>query len=152
MRFLIREMEARDCAAWTKMRAALWPDASEQLHAAEIETFLVGSDAWSFIAETTEGEPAGFAEVALRPYANGCESRPVPFLEGIWVEAQFRRQRLGAQLMAHIETFLAARGFREIGSDALIDNRVSHAAHRAWGYSETERVVYFRKVLNAPMR
>ena len=152
MRFLIRKMQARDRAAWAKMRAALWPDATVQLHAAEIETFLVGSDAWSFIAETTEGEPAGFAEVALRPYANGCEIRPVPFLEGIWVEPRFRRQGLGAQLIAHIETFLAARGFREIGSDALIDNRVSHAAHRAWGYSETERVVYFRKVLNAPKR
>jgi aminoglycoside 6'-N-acetyltransferase I len=152
MRFLIREMEARDCAAWAKMRAALWPDATVQLHAAEIETFLAGPDAWSFIAETAEGAPAGFAEVALRPYANGCETRPVPFLEGIWVEPRFRRQRLGAQLMAHIEAFLAARGFREIGSDALIDNCVSHTAHSAWGFCETERVVYFRKSLNAPIR
>jgi aminoglycoside 6'-N-acetyltransferase I len=152
MPFLIREMEARDCAAWTKMRAALWPDASEQLHAAEIETFLAGPEAWSFIAETTDGEPAGFAEIALRPYANGCESRPVPFLEGIWVEPRFRRQGLGARLMTHIETLLAARGFREIGSDALFDNRASHAAHRAWGFSETERVVYFRKALNAAAR
>src|SRR5262245_47123438 len=152
MRFLIRKMKARDRAAWAKMRAALWPDATVQLHAAEIETFLAGPDAWSFIAETVDGEPAGFAEVALRPYANGCETRPVPFLEGIWAEPRFRQQGLGAQLIAHIETILAARGFREIGSDALIDNRVSHAAHRAWGFSEIERVVYFRKVLNAPMR
>jgi aminoglycoside 6'-N-acetyltransferase I len=145
-------MEARDRMAWAKMRAALWPDATVQLHAAEIETFLVGPDAWSFIAETAEGEPAGFAEVALRPYANGCESRPVPFLEGVWIEPPFRRQELGAQLMAHIEAFLITRGFREIGSDALIDNCVSHAAHRAWGFSETERVIYFRKPLNAPAR
>jgi aminoglycoside 6'-N-acetyltransferase I len=152
MRFRIREMEARDRAAWAKMRAALWPDASEQLHAAEIETFLVGPDAWSFIAETAEGEPTGFAEVALRPYANGCESRPVPFLEGFWIEPPFRRQGLGAQLIAYVETLLAARGFREIGSDALIDNGVSHAAHLAWGFSETERVVYFRKALTAAVR
>ena len=40
-----------------------------------------------------------------------------------------------------------ARGFREIGSDALLDNRASHAAHAGWGFAETERVVYFRKVL-----
>jgi len=152
MRFLVREMEPRDCAAWAKMRAALWPDETAQLHAAEIDTLLAGDHAWSFVAETTEGEHAGFAEVALRPYANGCDTRPVPFLEGIWVEPRFRRQGLGAQMIAHIETLLAARGFREIGSDALIDNRVSHAAHRAWGFSETERVVYFRKALNAAAR
>ena len=41
-----------------------------------------------------------------------------------------------------------ARGFREIGSDALLDNEASHAAHRDWGFSETERVVYFRKALD----
>jgi aminoglycoside 6'-N-acetyltransferase I len=54
--------------------------------------------------------------------------------------------------MAHIEAFLITRGFREIGSDALNENHASHAAHRAWGFSETERVIYFRKALNAPAR
>ena len=147
MRCLIRKMETGDCAAWAKMRAELWPDETAQVHAIEIETLVARADVWNFIAETAEGESAGFAEVALRPYANGCDTRPVPFLEGIWIEPRFRRQRLGAHLMAHIETFLVARGFREIGSDALIDNRVSHAAHLGWGFSETERVVYFRKAL-----
>jgi aminoglycoside 6'-N-acetyltransferase I len=46
-----------------------------------------------------------------------------------------------------MEEFLIARGFRELGSDALIENHGSHAAHRGWGFSETERVVYFRKPL-----
>src|SRR5262245_30509124 len=152
MRFPIREMGARELPALTKMPPRAGAGPTVQMPRAEIRDFLAGPDAWSFIAETTDGEPAGFAEVALRPYANGCDTRPVPFLEGIWVEPRFRRQGLGAQLIAHIETLLAARGFREIGSDALIDNRVSHAAHRGWGFSEIERVVYFRKVLNAPMR
>ncbi len=42
---------------------------------------------------------------------------------------------------------MVARGLRELGSDALMDNTASHAAHRAWGFTETERVIYFRKVL-----
>jgi aminoglycoside 6'-N-acetyltransferase I len=90
---------------------------------------------------------AGFAELAIRKYANGCETRPVPFVEGIWVKPQFRRQGVGARLIGHVEAFVMARGFREIGSDTLIDNRTSQAAHLAWGFFETERVVYFRKVL-----
>ena len=73
----------------------------------------------------------------------------MPFLEGIWVEPPFRRQAVGALLVRHIEDFVAARGFREIGSDALIGNHISHAAHRGWGFSETERVVHFRKFLGA---
>ena len=131
------------------MRHALWPEESAQIHANGLDDVLASDDHWGFIAETLEGMPAGFAELAIRKYANGCEFQPVPFLEGIWVDAQFRRNGVGRLLMKHIEAFIAARGFREIGSDALIDNDASHAAHRAWGFSETERVVYFRKALKA---
>ena len=143
----VREMGAADRAAWADMRDALWPGGSPEAHAREIDEMLSGGDYWGFVAETGDGVAAGFAELAIRKYANGCTTRPVPFLEGIWVKAEFRRQGVGARLVEHIEAFAAARGFREIGSDADIDNRVSHAAHAAWGFSETERVVYFRKPL-----
>jgi aminoglycoside 6'-N-acetyltransferase I len=71
----------------------------------------------------------------------------VPFLEGIFVREEFRRRAIGARLVAYAEQFTVARGFTEIGSDAEIANLASHAAHRSWGFGETERVVYFRKVL-----
>jgi aminoglycoside 6'-N-acetyltransferase I len=45
-------------------------------------------------------------------------------------------------------SFLLEHGFREVGSDTPIANLPSQAAHRAWGFSETERVVYFRKLLH----
>jgi aminoglycoside 6'-N-acetyltransferase I len=146
MEIAIREMGAGDRAAWAQMRCALWP--GEHDHAGGIDEILASGDAWGFVAETEDGTPAGFAELAIRKYANGCDSRPVPFLEGIWVRSQFRRQGIGARLIAHVEAFAAARGFRELGSDSEIQNRASHAAHRGWGFSETERVVYFRKALS----
>lgn len=141
----VREMGAADHAVWAEMRDALWPGCPLEAHAREIDEMLRGGDAWGFVAETGDGVAAGFAELAIRKYANGCTARPVPFLEGVWVKAEFRRQGVGARLIEYIEGFAAARGFREIGSDADIDNRISHAAHTAWGFSETERVVYFRK-------
>jgi aminoglycoside 6'-N-acetyltransferase I len=141
-------MRASDRAAWATMRAALWPEETAPVHAREIEQILGGGDTWGFIAETADGAPAGFAEVSIRKFANGCETQPVPFLEGIWVEPPLRRQGIGRLLLDQVEAFAAARGFREIGSDALIDNTASHAAHRGWGFSETERVVYFRKALD----
>jgi aminoglycoside 6'-N-acetyltransferase I len=148
MIFTIRKMTASDRAAWIDMRAGLWPDDSPIELAHGIEAILEGHDAWGFIAETIEGRPAAFAELSLRKYANGCVSTPVPFLEAIFVRPEFRRQRAGARLIAYVEAFVLSRGFGELGSDALIDNHGSHAAHRGWGFSETERVVYFRKVLN----
>jgi aminoglycoside 6'-N-acetyltransferase I len=152
MKITIREMGAGDRAAWARMRCALWPGETAQNHAGGIDEMLASRDAFGFVAETEDGTPAGFAELAIRKYANGCEQRPVAFLEGIWVKSQFRRQGVGARLIAHIETFAAARGFRELGSDSEIGNHTSHAAHRGWGFSETERVVYFRKALKASAR
>jgi aminoglycoside 6'-N-acetyltransferase I len=148
MGFTIRQMGPSDRAGWANMRAALWPGEDAEVHAKDIEAMLANSSAWGFVAETHDGAPVGFAEITIRPFANGCDSRPVPFLEGIWVEPSFRRQGIGALLVKRVEAFVAARGFREIGSDALIENNASHAAHRGWGFCETERVIYYRKLLD----
>jgi aminoglycoside 6'-N-acetyltransferase I len=149
MELTIREMGAPDRAVWADMRAALWPEETPQAHVEGIERVLGSGHAWGFIAETRDGAAVGFAEVAIRPYANGCDSQPVAFLEGIWVKAELRRRGIGAGLIEHIEAFLTARGFRELGSDTPIDNHASQAAHRGWKFAETERVVYFRKSLKS---
>lgn len=152
MKTTVREMGASDRAVWAEIRGSLWPDDSLEMHLREIDEMLVAIDAWGFIAEFVDGVAAGFAELALRKYANGCTTRPVPFLEGIWVKAEFRRQGIGARLVKYAGAFAIARGFLEMGSDAEIDNRISHAAHLGWGFSETERVVYFRKALSPLIR
>ncbi|HEY7296910.1 MAG TPA: aminoglycoside 6'-N-acetyltransferase [Xanthobacteraceae bacterium] len=147
MNVTVREMDASDRAAWAAMRTELWPDEPLSVHQSELREFLQRGNFWGFVAEVPNGEAAGFAEFAIRDYANGCLGRPVAFLEGIWVKPQFRRQGIGARLLKAVEAFLTARGFTELGSDAAIDNRESHVAHAAWGFKETERVVYFRKDL-----
>jgi aminoglycoside 6'-N-acetyltransferase I len=152
MKLFIREMAAADHPAWVKMRGALWPEESRQSHARAINSFVGNRNAWGFIAETPDGTAVGFAEVAIRAHANGCDSQPVPFLEGIWVKAPDRRKGVGCGLIQHVELFLAARGFGELGSDTQIDNHTSQAAHLSWGFAETERVVYFRKRLGGPRR
>jgi aminoglycoside 6'-N-acetyltransferase I len=152
MDVFIRQMGAADRTVWASMRASLWPEETPQQHFEGIDQLLADGEAWGFIAETSDGTAVGFAEIAIRAYANGCDSRPVGFLEGIWVSEQFRRRGIGAQLVRHIESFLASRGFHELGSDTPLDNGVSQSAHLGWGFSETERVVYFRKLFRAPAR
>lgn len=145
----VRRIGAEDRAAWVAMRAALWPEDSLAGHARTADELLRDDAFFGLVAEAADGTVLGFAEVAVRKYANGCESQPVPFLEGIWVAPEARRLGVGALLIARAEALLAARGFRELGSDTPLDNRGSQAAHRAWGFVETERVVYFRKPLGA---
>jgi aminoglycoside 6'-N-acetyltransferase I len=147
MECTIRQMGANDRTIWAEMRIALWPGETLREHAEMTNELLGDGDVWGLIAEAADGVAIGFAEIAVRKYANGCDTRPVAFLEGVWVKPHFRRRGIGTRLIAHTEEFLAKRGFRELGSDTLIDNQASRAAHVAWGFSETERVVYFRKLL-----
>ena len=147
MDYIVRPIGAADRAIWAEMRAALWPEETLAAHARTANELLRDGAFFALVAQAADGTVMGFAEIAVRKYANGCESQPVPFLEGIWVNPAFRRHGIGGQLIARAEELLAARGFRELGSDTPIDNGTSQAAHRAWGFCETERVVYFRKRL-----
>lgn len=145
----IRELDAgrpADLAIWAACAAALWSGETAAAHAAEIAA-TAGAERRAFAAFAPEGAAVGFAELGLRSYANGCESRPVPFLEGVWTAPDVRRSGAGRALIDHIGGLLRAAGHTEIGSDVLIDNAASLAAHAAWGFAEVERVVCLRKDL-----
>ncbi len=90
----------------------------------------------------------GFAEAAIRQdYVNGCDSSPVLFLEGLFVDPGHRRRGVAGALVAAVADWGRAQGCSEFASDAEIDNLDSHAMHLALGFAETERVVYFRREL-----
>ena len=134
---------------WLALRSALWPDSSEEAHLAEMAAFLAEPQRYcQFIAYAGDGAPVGIVEAALRhDYVNGTSSSPVAFLEGIYVAAPFRRRGVGRALVPVVEQWAQPLGCTEIASDALLDNEHSHAMHRALGFVETEKVVYFCKAL-----
>lgn len=145
----IRRADAADAAPWASMRALLWPDSDRAAHRAELREFLRDDRFGGWLA--LDGATAvGFAEAFIRPFANGCDSRPVAFLEGIWVQPRHRRRRVGGRLLAAVEGWAAAQGIGELGSDADITNNLSLLCHDRWGFEEMERVVCFRKRLRAP--
>jgi len=96
-----------------------------------------------------EGSRAvGLAEAALRrDYVNGAESSPVAFLEGLYVTPAERGKGIARSLVQEVMRWARERGCTELASDALLDNTASHAVHRALGFEETERVVFFRRRL-----
>ncbi|HEU5305038.1 MAG TPA: aminoglycoside 6'-N-acetyltransferase [Gemmatimonadales bacterium] len=154
----IRRVKPRDAAQWTALRAALWPDEGDSVHAAEVERFLShpAPEAGAmpeavFVAEDPADPSAlrGFAEVSRRAYAEGCDTSPVGFLEGWYVVPEFRRQGVGRALVGAAEAWARQKGCREFASDALADNETSAQAHRALGFEEVEVIRCFRKELRA---
>ncbi|CUW90057.1 GNAT family N-acetyltransferase [Rhizobium pusense] len=131
---------------WCLLRHRLWPDTAPEDHRAELQD--VCETGAGFIVHDLDGSAIGFAEVSLRrDYVNGCDTSPVAFLEGIYVEEAFRRQGVAALLVEQVTRWAIDQGVSELASDADIANLSSHRMHAALGFEETERVVYFRKSL-----
>lgn len=142
----VRYMTGEDRPVWRRMYAALFPEEPKPLLDREISRILAAENRWAFMAECA-AKPVGFAEMSLRPWANGCRSQPVPFLEGIWVDPDHRQAGVGRALLGAVEAKAREGGFAELGSDVDLDNDISCAFHSKEGFEETERVIYFRKAL-----
>ena len=145
---LIRPVETDDKLEWRRMRSSLWPDSPDD-HLPEIDHFFENpSDKLAtFVAENRRGEICGFIEAGMRPYAEGCQSSPVGYVEGLWVSPDYRKSGVGRALVAAAENWARGFGLSEMASDAEVGNRESQDAHRALGYEEAERIVCFRKEL-----
>jgi len=134
--------------AWLALRLALWPDMVEAEQLVGMADALTRGH-YVRLAVTMSGSAVGFVEASKRvDYVNGTRSSPVAFLEGIYVVQSSRRQGVARALVDSVARWAVAEGCRELASDSLLDNPAAHAAHRALGFEETERVVYFRRPLH----
>jgi len=133
------------------MRLALWPDGSEAEHRQEIERFLAGKaggrPAQVLFAENDSGRLVGLVELSVRPYAEGCVTDRVAYLEGWFVESSCRRQGVGRALVAAAEDWGRTQGCTEFASDADPHNDVSIRAHGALGFADAGLVHCFYKSL-----
>jgi aminoglycoside 6'-N-acetyltransferase I len=144
----ITECTPADIEEWIALRVALWPEYSAGELREGAAAMIGASNMLVLIARAETGEAAGFAEASIRrDYVNGCETSPVAFLEGIYVAPDHRKRGVAKALADAVADWGRALGCSEFASDALLDNKASHAFHAAIGFEETERVVYFRKAL-----
>ena len=133
--------------AWLVLRQALWPDTSAAEHLSGMADAIARRH-YVRLAMTPGGSALGFVEASKRvDYVNGTSTSPVAFLEGLYVVPDARRQGIARALIEAVATWASDAGCSELASDALLDNGAAHAVHRALGFKETERVVYFLRAL-----
>ncbi|MGV8920040.1 MAG: aminoglycoside 6'-N-acetyltransferase [Pseudomonas sp.] len=145
---MIKRCTLRDHDGWLPLRAALWPDSAADSDP-DKHTILSEPERYLVLTFTNkDGKALGFAEASIRAdYVNGTNSSPVAFLEGLYVQPANRGQGIARQLVVGVQRWAEEMGCAELASDALLDNQASHAMHKALGFVETERVVYFLKAL-----
>ena len=141
-----RPLTAADGEGLRRLRLALWPDDTGDAFRAALADGLGGERSVHYGA-FDDGELVGFVEASVRDWGDGCETAPVAWIEGIYVEERLRRTGVGRALVECVAGWARDRGLRELGSDALTGNAPSLRAHARWGFAETERVVMLRRRL-----
>jgi aminoglycoside 6'-N-acetyltransferase I len=144
----IRPVRESDFGEWLRLRRLLWEEATLQEHQEEMsdiyehhETQLV------LVADTGNGKLAGFLEASIRPFVEDCHSDHVGYLEGWFVESNYRQLGIGKKLVGSAERWAKSHGCEEMASDSEIGNNLSVVAHSQLGYSETSRLIHWRKEL-----
>ncbi len=92
------------------------------------------------------GTIEGFAQCGLRhDYVEGTNSSPVGYLEGIFVQEEYRKQGFAKQLFKYCEQWAKEKSCSEFASDCELDNEISRQFHRNLGFDEANRIICFTK-------
>ena len=144
----VRRVGPGDDAEWIRMRDVLWPGLTAETHETDMADFRANQTSQVvFVVDRENGLLGGFLETGTRKYADGCETSPVGYIEGWYVDPDLRQAGWGRALVEAAEAWARSCGYAEIASDCLLENEVSFKAHTALGYSEVERLIHFRKSL-----
>ena len=144
---IVRRVLIEDKEEWLRMRLALWPDNTPEEALAELDEIFADPLTPVFVAVRENGKLGGFLEGGLRKYAEGCDTSPVGYIEGWYVDEDWRGQGVGGALVQAMETWAREQGYTEMASDTWLDNENRIQAHLALVFEESERLVHFRKSL-----
>jgi aminoglycoside 6'-N-acetyltransferase I len=145
---MVRQAQREDWSEWLRMRSTLWPHCSRERHESEISAILgERGQATAFVSPRSQGGLCGFIEVAIRPFVEGCQTRPVGYIEGWYVDPDSRWRGIGRSLVTAAEQWARSKGCKEMASDTEVSNLDGEEAHRRLGYTEVSRLVHFKKDL-----
>ncbi len=143
---LIRQAGVADAAVLGELASRMWEHDPAEL-TQEFVALAASPEAACFLACKGDS-PIGFAQCQLRhDYVEGCETSPVGFLEGIYVEAAHRHAGVARGLLAACEDWARQQGCTEFASDCEIDNQTSLSWHLNAGFEEMGRTIWFAKKL-----
>ena len=147
--FKIRPLRESDLDDWFRLRKELWDETGDQDHKSEMVDILDHFDESQYVlfAQVDDGRLIGFLEVSIRPFVEDCETDHVGYLEGWFVEPEFRKYGIGRELVKRAEAWAKSKGCTEMASDAEVGNAQSLDAHLSLDYKVTSRLVHLRKEL-----
>jgi aminoglycoside 6'-N-acetyltransferase I len=100
------------------------------------------------LAKSDKQVRIGFAMFSIRnDYVEGALKTPTGYLEGIYVESEYRKKGIATKLIQLGELWLKENGCTQIGSDTWLTDTGSRTFHKKMGFWEEDELVHFLKDL-----
>ncbi|WP_052345768.1 aminoglycoside 6'-N-acetyltransferase [Paucisalibacillus sp. EB02] len=102
------------------------------------------TDKHRFLLYLVKEKPIAFMHLSIRvDYVQGCESSPTGYLEGVYVDPDYRKKGISTALFNEGKKWLLEKGCKQIGSDMEEGNHTSYSFHMSVGFKEAGRLVTF---------
>lgn len=144
---MIVKATSKDSLALAKIAIKMWSEHSLDELAKEFEDTIDCKESAIFML-MVDNQAVGFAQCQLRhDYVEGTDTSPVGYLEGIFLEQEFRHRGHAKKLLAQCEEWAKNKGCTEFASDCESDNDESLKFHINMGFTEVNRIICFKKQL-----
>lgn len=144
---IIRQAVKSDISAIAQMAVLMWNSHSVDDLTDEFENIVDTDDSVIFLA-CENGKLIGFAQCQLRyDYVEGTNSSPVGYLEGIFVQEEYRNKGCAKSLLKECEKWAISKDCSEFASDCELNNNNSLKFHLKTEFTEVNRIICFMKKL-----
>lgn len=142
---MIRQVTKKDVTCAAEMAVMIWNSHSVEELVEEFETVLENEECVIYLYYI-DNMPIGFAQCGLRhDYVEGTQSNPVGYLEGIFIQEEYRKKGYARELLAECENWAKEKGCSEFASDCELNNEASFDFHMNVGFTEAGRIICFTK-------
>lgn len=138
--------EEEDFDALLNMSQKLWKDFEEDELKVILSKTVLSDKNKIIIAKDVNSKCIAFAIFSIRyEYIEGSLNSPTGYLEGIFVESEFRKNGIAKVLVSIGEKWCKENLCLQIGSDTWLNDNDSRSFHKKIGFWEEEEVVHFLK-------
>ncbi|WP_051931069.1 GNAT family N-acetyltransferase [Gillisia sp. Hel_I_29] len=138
----------KDLKSILGMSMKLWKGLEKEDLEARLRKAIATETKRIFIATSSTDELVGFSFFSIRTdYVEGAKDLPTGYLEGIYLEFEYRKLGVAKELVALGEKWCKEKGCSQIGSDTWLPATASRNFHEKLGYSEKVELVHFIKDL-----
>jgi len=128
---------------WKKMREDVYSLINDEFHNLEMNLITNRSDWYCYFIVNYQNQILGFVELSSRNVVDGCLTSPVAYIEGLYLEKDYRGSGVGTNVVKSIKNWCKEHGFSELGTDTELSNIEAQNFFRSTGFQETYRIVEF---------